>query len=1061
MDGNASVSYLTDSEAREYFLHFWVIVACFACVVFWLAVGFSCLLRASRSDPHASPKKHWTSFFSSIWKKSKIIPDQLATTVINHSTSRVIKHATSRKKSVFAASFESLAKAVTVDNLKRIETDARALLSRQSPSEETSGQLRTDALLGWFTLYWDIPTTMILPFMTRNVWPESLRIPFHHASSILYLGAGLSYRWVRIAILWISLFVLVLMVALKYLEKDRPKIIRYRSLLARAFYGAAYTVVIYQAGTLLGDYRSCTQGFGEPQAAACKQAAINENYANTTNTTGIEYVMEEVAFDYPTIACCLLVVLWAYCGAIHYTLNDKSASSPAFIWLPVYEAERYTIKTFLSGAGSMFKSFPYVIMPTYLVGFSLALYLTFSYQPCQGQGRKANNLRATGFALGLWFSACGMICIIIDAEELVASTRSVVVSYILLVVGAFVTGRVTWVLNNRRAEKFTLPSEPWFSLILPRQTAYVRKVAADAILMHAEETDGKAAVDERLTSSMIQFINEVRSSPFPDDRFIALRFAGAYLIFASSQRIRGTSPDDSHRLRPGSDTPRVSSRMKSFRDIIFNWKRMFWCRFCVAAPKYTTRNRDISPSGRLFRGKLGTYTHKGVEECSKLIISSIISKATPLHIKRRLCLGFLLSTYTQDEFSFFKVDQNTPEYCHARCIAYSLLITHDAITKEGARSMAQSHHLRLKWLEQFLIRVKSALESSDEQDIESELFDEAILKLAKYFADFECTQNINEEIASAIRKAMLLWAEKENGRKAAGRIFYSNATVMVRVSYLLWKLREDAQNNIVALGFTESCFDPLEEACIQHIAPYVFSTNIKLHAAAYDFVSRMVNCSSASWSSVAGLDPSFGILAGSLRGDQERLSEIAKKFLETMEKAYSEAIASNTLGPIDYLMHCTASSRNAKVRESSSQLLLRKYKHNIVDFLAYKPADVPEGGESERWLNLWLECMTSFLFGIICSGNNSKLAKSGFKIIMKTWKNTIDKGNLQNVVCADKTSNNRRVLSPKDYMMNGTFQQSWWKQVKEHITKAEQGGNFLGANVWEFVDRILPDDQEG
>ena len=156
----------------------------------------------------------------------------------------------------------------------------------------------------------------------------------------------------------------------------------------KAFYGAAYTVVIYQAGTLLGDYRSCTQGFGEPQAAACKQAAISENYANTTNTTGIEYVMEEVAFDYPTIACCLLVVLWAYCGAIHYTLNDKNASSPAFIWLPVYEAERYTIKTFLSGAGSMFKSFPYVIMPTYLVGFSLALYLTFSYQPCQGQGRK-------------------------------------------------------------------------------------------------------------------------------------------------------------------------------------------------------------------------------------------------------------------------------------------------------------------------------------------------------------------------------------------------------------------------------------------------------------------------------------------------------------------------------------------------------------------------------------------------------------------------------------------------------------------------------------------------
>ena len=39
----------------------------------------------------------------------------------------------------------------------RIRKDASALLARASPSERVSGELKNDRLVGWFTLYVDIP----------------------------------------------------------------------------------------------------------------------------------------------------------------------------------------------------------------------------------------------------------------------------------------------------------------------------------------------------------------------------------------------------------------------------------------------------------------------------------------------------------------------------------------------------------------------------------------------------------------------------------------------------------------------------------------------------------------------------------------------------------------------------------------------------------------------------------------------------------------------------------------------------------------------------------------
>ena len=429
------------------------------------------------------------------------------------------------------------------DDVKRIESDAIALLARETPNEETRGEWRKDRKVGWLSLLWDIPTTTILPFMTLNAWPRALRIPFHVASSILYLGVDVSFRQLRVAVLWTSVVLLLAVEGLRYTGPSR-RISRFRSILCRLLFGAAYTCVIYQAGAVLGDYKSCTEGWGDTRSVPCKLTVVRNATQNGTDARHVR--IQTIEFDALTVAVTSLTTVFMFRGAIQWLFLEKNASNPAFMWLPAYEAVRYTIKSVLAGYGSMFKQQPGITLPIYFVGFVVMLILTIKYQPCLGKGRVANNLRATGFSLGAWFSFCGLVCVALDADALVSTWESILVGYVILSGGAVAVVVYTWKMNNEYAEAFSLPSAPWHELLDPgKHSPYVRKVCAHATLLYARNTRGRADIGMRMTTAITNLI----SNTYGTSEYVRLRVAAAYLIFSSAQ-VNKSGLGDTKPLRP-------------------------------------------------------------------------------------------------------------------------------------------------------------------------------------------------------------------------------------------------------------------------------------------------------------------------------------------------------------------------------------------------------------------------------------------------------------------------------------------------------------------------------
>ena len=82
--------------------------------------------------------------------------------------------------------------------------------ARSNPSEKMRGELKLDSLIGWCTLYFDIPATILIPLQMHGVWPEAMRIPFHTVGSILYFTSALSFIWLREFVVYTSLTVVVI-----------------------------------------------------------------------------------------------------------------------------------------------------------------------------------------------------------------------------------------------------------------------------------------------------------------------------------------------------------------------------------------------------------------------------------------------------------------------------------------------------------------------------------------------------------------------------------------------------------------------------------------------------------------------------------------------------------------------------------------------------------------------------------------------------------------------------------------------------------------------------------
>ena len=159
--------------------------------------------------------------------------------------------------------------------------------------------------------------------MMTGIWPEDLRIPFHTVGSVLYFGgAEMSYRWLRVFGIFLSLFILVLIQALDAASRAKTHAVdRFQGVLSRIFYGAMYTIVVYQCGTMLGEYKSCSGTFGAiNDSRVCKFVTTTQE--NATNASSLHLV--ETSFEVPLIIVVILVLLWAFQGSLHYTLYEKT-----------------------------------------------------------------------------------------------------------------------------------------------------------------------------------------------------------------------------------------------------------------------------------------------------------------------------------------------------------------------------------------------------------------------------------------------------------------------------------------------------------------------------------------------------------------------------------------------------------------------------------------------------------------------------------------------------------------------------------------------------------------
>ena len=193
-------------------------------------------------------------------------------------------------------------------------------MARTSPDEERENKRVFGRAVGWFALYWSIPTTVCLPFMARNVWPQTLRLPFHIAGTIFYLGHDLSFKSVRVFFLWFSFVLLVVIeLARKFTDKENKRFIMRKAVLSRIYFGAFYTQINYQAGALLSDYRSCDEGFGSLGVSPCRITLMQ-------NETGIMTVTSN-AFETSTVVCAAVMIFWVYRAALKYVLIEREAET--------------------------------------------------------------------------------------------------------------------------------------------------------------------------------------------------------------------------------------------------------------------------------------------------------------------------------------------------------------------------------------------------------------------------------------------------------------------------------------------------------------------------------------------------------------------------------------------------------------------------------------------------------------------------------------------------------------------------------------------------------------
>ena len=715
------------SDTKLHYPHGIVLLIFSACTLYWVIYGAKEISKAMEctivesvyaSDAKEDEKKKKKRKKKGNEPKLRARKQSIVDRYVFHGNQRTPSHKMKdkrlRRSSLFDG-FHAFEAWSPEDELnERIGSDARALLRGSymvSDDQETAiaiteEGLGSDRLIGWLTLYWDIPSTIIQPFMIFHVWPNALRVPFVYAGSVFYVGGDLAFRQLKTAFLWVSLF---LVLGVEFFREARQKrkrgnaflnfltletIERVRYVGSKVVYGALYTMMIFQAASKL-NYISCDEGISGFTEGACT-ILRTDAAQNSTNVTFEEsHIVVNDDWDIPTVVLALAIFVLAFRGALKYTLLEKNSYS-SFVWFPAYDAQRYTLKTIICAVGGIFKYNPWIAIPVFFLGFVVLLRFTYWYQPCQGRGRVANNLRALGFSLGIWFSFCALVCLIFSVGESEWSDVQVVYAYCILVMGGLGIAFAAWKVNDRRARQFSLPDVAWEDMLdSSLHSPYVAKVAADASLLLCMHKGGSIA-DTLLEVAIAKQLKIHLMSPNAST-FLLWRLCACYILCGSS--ISETRSISRTRSSEG------AQKRRSVASVVFTKrkKKKTWTMKMLPCFKAGKNKVSVFVNARPTRGsskvtksgrRIGEEEIKSMYDqnefniaCRKLLEISRMGDGDgeALNVVRRKVAGVLVIVSGQiDTNSIVKLPDsvNAPKGMHAMLNAHMRFISSPSSTPE-------------------------------------------------------------------------------------------------------------------------------------------------------------------------------------------------------------------------------------------------------------------------------------------------------------------------------------------------------------------------------------------
>ena len=425
----------------------------------------------------------------------------------------------------------------TEDDDPRIERDAVAILYRQTnfaqlkkeeqisaAASSTTFEGRVDRIQGWTFLLLDLPITIITPLRIRHVWPRYIENAF---SFFLESGQTDAAKLFSVAVLWTCFVLLFAVEAMRLLISSSllgsaNSLKHWRLTLSRFLYGALYTPAIFSAAMSLQPYLSCSSA----AASVCEllyeydeQIYAKQNQTATNRTLGDSPVLlRETEFDVLRIIVATILLFFIFRGAAMYITLEKHQLAPAFMWLPVYDMIRYMVQAFICFAGGFLPLRPNFALPVFFAGFSFLFFFTYTLQPCSGQGRTANNMRATAYALGTYVSLWGLIFRVVDSGSEIDPLGVVFVCG-----GAGVLPLIWWV-NDRSARLWAIPSTAWSNMLTRDTSDHVKRVACEAAFRLCMQAKGKMG-NAKLLDRFCEILSDSAA-----DEYCLKRAACTYLL---------------------------------------------------------------------------------------------------------------------------------------------------------------------------------------------------------------------------------------------------------------------------------------------------------------------------------------------------------------------------------------------------------------------------------------------------------------------------------------------------------------------------------------------------